>query len=473
MKATFHILLCLLLLGPSPFRAQNLTTAPYLCDSMVLQRDMSLPIEGSARPGSRIEITFADHQVSTEADTSGRWVVMFPALKASAQNRTMEIRCNDEQLEIRNVLVGEVWLAGGQSNMAFKVRGMEFDERLDLIRDADYPEIRCYYRANVVSGGKRLHTADRPWSAAYGRRIYDWSAIAYLFARELHRRLGVPIGIVNCSHGGSTAEAWISPEAFAADSALRAAIGKNYSGIDALYKNPSTLYEKMLRSLHGLSLRGVIWYQGESNGYFPERYARLFSGLIADWRRFFDRDELPFIFAQLPAYRPAWDKSGERWAQLRQAQLEMARTTAHTALVVTSDCGDPDNIHPKNKRPVGDRFTAAALHLVYGDKHPGWLMPGDPVVDGNRIRIPVEGIRGGLFLRGRESRIEVRTGDGIWHPADLRIRGNSLEIVADRAPVPTAVRYAWGNLNSLGIYHRSGLPLPPFIFHLQPQNLQP
>lgn len=253
---------------------------------MVLQRGIPLPLEGTATPGSTVEVSFAGHTVTTEADTQGVWQVTIPALEASSRNRTMEIRSGGEAVTIRDILVGEVWLAGGQSNMAFKVRGMEFDDRLALIRDADYSDIRCYYRANVVSGGKLLDTSDRPWSGAYGRNIYDWSAVAYLFARELHRELGVPVGIVNCSHGGSTAEAWISPEAFASDPALKAAVGKVYDGIGSHYKNPSVLYEKMLARFRGLTVRGVIWYQGESNGYFPEQYATLFPGLIADWRRF-------------------------------------------------------------------------------------------------------------------------------------------------------------------------------------------
>lgn len=467
------LLLAGLLFTLGPIRAQELATAPYLCDSMVLQCGMPLPLEGTARPGSRVEVSFAGHEAAATADEQGRWTVLFPALDASEQNRTMEIRSGGERLEIRDILVGEVWLAGGQSNMAFKVRGMEFDDRLDLIRDADYPAVRCYYRANVVSGGKLLHTTDRPWSAAYGRRIYDWSAVAYLFARELHRTLGVPVGIVNCSHGGSTAEAWISPAAYAADPGLEAAVGKRYDRIDSLYKNPSVLCEKMLARFRGLTLRGVIWYQGESNGYFPERYATLFTGLIADWRRFFANDELPFVFAQLPSYRVAWDKSGERWAQLRQAQLDVARTTARTALVVTSDCGDPDDIHPKNKRPVGERFAAAALHLVYGDRAPGWLMPAGAVVRGGKVRIPVEGIRNGLTLRGASSGIELRAADGTWHAADLRIRGNVLEASAEEVSAPRAVRYAWGNLNTLTIYHRSGLPLPPFTFELNDENSRP
>lgn len=473
MRTILRILSALLLFLPDSVPAQQFAAAPYLCDSMVLQRDMPLTLEGTARPGSRVSIAFAGHEASARTDSLGKWRIPFPALEASDRNRTMEIRCDNERIEIRDVLVGEVWLAGGQSNMAFKVRGLELNDRLELIRDADYPDIRCYCRANVVSGGKELHSADRPWSAACGRRIYDWSAVAYLFARELHRTLGVPVGIVNCSHGGSTAEAWIRAEAFDADPDLKAAIGKTYDGIGALYKNPSTLSGKMLARFHGLTLRGVIWYQGESNAYFPERYAKLFSGLIADWRRFFNNDKLPFVFAQLPAYRASWDKSGEQWARLRQAQLETALSVPGTALVVTADCGDPDNIHPKNKRPVGERFARAALHLVYADKKPGWLTPGRPVARNGKIQIPVEEVTEGISCRGKESGIEIRTADGSWHPAALHIRKGILEISANPVSSPSAVRYAWGNLNTLTIYHRSGLPLSPFIFDLTNKNSLP
>lgn len=469
MKAIRLLIGALLLASAWGVQAQQFAPAPYLCDSMVLQQGVPLPLRGTAAPGVTVTVSFAGHTVTAQADAQGEWLAVLPALEASSRNRTMELRAGDRTLTIRAVLVGEVYLAGGQSNMAFKIRGMEKDDRLALIREADYPEIRCYYRANVVGGGKLLDAADRPWSGACGSRISEWSAVAYLFARELHRELGVPIGIVNCSHGGSTAEAWISPEAFAADPALKAATGKIYDGIESRYKNPSVLYKQMLARFRGLTLRGVIWYQGESNGYFPEQYATLFPGLIADWRRFFRNDSLPFIFAQLPSYRVPGDRSGDRWARLRQAQLHTARTVARTALVVTADCGDPENIHPKNKYPVGLRFAAAAEELVYGGRKPGTLtLPGPVTVEGGKVTVPVGGIRNGLKVRGKRSAFELRDPQGAWHPAALRIRGNRLELTASEVSAPTAVRYAWGNIDTLTVYHKSGLPLPPFTFDTEP-----
>lgn len=166
MKPIRLLILTVLLSAAFGAQAQKLAPAPYLCDSMVLQRDMPLPLKGTASPGSIVEVSFAGHTVTAETDAQGVWQAMLPALEASSRNRTMEIRSGDEAVTIRDILVGEVWLAGGQSNMAFKVRGMEFDDRLALIRDADYSDVRCYYRANIVSGGKLLDTSDRPWSGA-------------------------------------------------------------------------------------------------------------------------------------------------------------------------------------------------------------------------------------------------------------------------------------------------------------------
>lgn len=449
--------------------AQPLATAPYLCDSMVLQRGRPLPLTGTARPGSSVEVSFAGHTVAARTDPQGKWQATLPALSASDRNRTMTIRCGDELREIHGVLVGEVWLAGGQSNMAFKVRSMESEDRLALLRTADCPAIRCYYRAPIVSGGKKLDASDRPWSGAHGRNVDDWSAIAYVFARELHRALGVPIGFINCTHGGSTAEAWISAEAFETDSALKNSVAKIYDGIDSLYKNPSVLHEQMLSRFDGLTVRGVIWYQGESNGLFPDRYGPIFSGLIAGWRRFFNNDRLPFIFAQLPFYRVPNDRSGECWARLRQAQLETARTIPHTSLVVTADCGNPDDIHPKNKYPVGMRFAAAAKRQVYHAKTPGALTLSEPVAtEHGTIEIAVGGIRNGLVLHGKKSGFELRDAEGVWHPARLCIRKKRLELTADRVPAPSGVRYAWGNVDTLTVYHTSGLPLPPFLFEIKP-----
>lgn len=469
MKRLLFLLLGLLCFAGT--QAQTLRVASYICDSMVLQRDMPVRICGQAAPGKSVEVSFARHTVTAKADAAGYWCAQLPALKACRENRTMEIRSEDELRRIHAVLVGDLWLAGGQSNMGFKVQGLEASERLSLARDANYPALRIYSRANIVGGGKLLQTQDRPWSGAYGRKIYNWSAVAYLFARELHKAHGIPIGIVACAHGGSTAEAWISPEAFRADSTLEASVGKRYEGLNAKFKDPSTLHTAMLEAFRGLTLRGVIWYQGESNGYFPDKYRTLFTGLIADWRGFFEQEKLPFLFAQLPSYRVPGDKSGERWAWLRQAQLEVASSVPNTAMVVTTDCGDPENIHPKNKYPVAMRFAAAARNAVYGDNVVGTLLlPSEVSADGGDVHIPVGGMDAGLEVRDKASGFELRDQGGTWHPASLKIRGNLLIVSSKEVPRPTDVRYAWGNINRLTVYHKSGIPLPPFTLKVQPEN---
>ena len=182
---------------------------------------------------------------------------------------------------------------------------------------------------------------------------------------------------------------------------------------------------------------------------------------------------MPFSFGQLPSYRVPGDKSGERWARLRQSQLNTARTVPHTAMVVTADCGDAENIHPKNKYPVGMRFAAAAEELVYGGKEPGTLtLPGPVTVEGHKVTVPVGGIRDGLTSRSRESGFELRDTEGNWHKADFHIRNNLLKLSSAEVLAPTGVRYAWGNVNTLTIYHKSGLPLPPFTFDTELKTMK-
>lgn len=445
----------------------QLSVAPYIGDSMVLQHGRPIVVSGKATPGSVVGVQFAGAKESSTAAADSSWSVTLPAMKPSSKGRVMVVECGRSSLKFRSVLIGDVWFAAGQSNMAFKVKTLEKREREELIERAACSNIRYYYRANVVSGGKRVNRVDKPWESAGSKTIPEWSAVAYLFAQQIYSQLDIPIGIVNCSHGSSTAEAWISPEAFAGNSALKGAIGREYEGISALYRNPSTLYEQMLKSFKGLSIKGVIWYQGESNGYFPDKYATMFAGLITDWRRFFGDESLPFVFAQLPSYRMPEDKTDEKWAELRWAQYQVGRTVPNTAMVVTTEYGDSTNIHPRNKRPVALRFAAAALASAYAGKSEYCvLLPDSAVMLNGEVVIKPINVSGALSLKSDDVMVELCGSDGVFRAARCRVDLNSIYVTSSLVPLPIKVRYAWRNVCRLDIYYNE-IPVPSFELNIK------
>lgn len=437
----------------------------YYADGMVIQRGKVIRIEGQAIAGTQVKIVFSQYVREVKADVTGNWAVCFEQMKAGGPYE-LRVSSSGDTLRFSDVLVGDVWFAAGQSNMAFRLKTMTKKDFEKEKSEADCPKIRYYGTAGVVSGGKLVESPDRKWAGPQPDGISEWSAIAYLFAREIYQRYRIPIGIVCCAQGSSTAEAWLSPRAYEEDPELAGTSGKEYTGIQALYRNPSVLYRNMLSKFRGMTIKGIIWYQGESNAYDPAEYRTVFSALIRDWRAFFKTPDLPFIYAQLPAYRMPGDRSEQKWAEMRQVQLEVAQSTANTALVVTSDYGEAGNIHPKDKRPVARRFALAAEGLAYGGKSVYQLqIPEKADKTGNKVRIVFPDKKIHLVVKG-QMQIEVCGKDGRFYPAEYSLQKGSLTVWADPVADPVKVRYAYANVNQLALYDRSGIPVSPFTLEV-------
>lgn len=437
----------------------------YYADGMVIQRGKIIRMEGQATAGEQVKVAFGKYIRQIEADVTGDWAICFEPMKAGGPYDLL-VSTSHDTLRFSDVLVGDVWFAAGQSNMAFRLKTMtkkDFDKEKS---DAGYPQIRYYGTAGVVSGGKLVESPDRKWTSPRPDVISEWSAVAYLFAKEIYQRYRIPIGIVCCAQGSSTAEAWLSPQAYEEEPALAAYIGKEYSGIQALYRNPSVLYRSMLSKFQGMTVKGILWYQGESNAYDPAKYQHVFSALIRDWRSFFGEPDLPFIYAQLPAYQMPGDLSAEKWAEMRQVQLEVAQSTAHTALVVTSEYGEAGNIHPKDKRPVARRFALAAEGLAYGENQVYQLrIPEKAERIGNKARIVFPDRKIHLVVKNQMT-LEICGEDGRYYPAEYSLQKNSLTAWSAPVAVPVKVRYAYANVNQLALYDRSGIPVSPFILEV-------
>lgn len=443
-------------------------------NSMVLQRGKIAPIWGTANSNKELKLTFNGQQKNVTTAANGEWRVELDAMTAGGPYE-MKITCDGDEISFTDVMVGDVFLAGGQSNMAFRVASLTAEDRAELGQDIDYPNIRYFDVARIVSGGTLLNEKDRPWTVCKDARIDEWSAVATYFARQTYKEEGVPIGIVGCNHGGSPADSWISPYAYANDAELDKAKLDSYpeSSIASYYCNPSTLYKAMLKKVEGYSLKGFIWYQGEANAKttLSENYETIFTGLIKDWRRIWNDDSLPFIFAQLSSYKPTDDPEGKEWAVLREAQLNTWKNLTNTAMVVTIDVGNINDIHPKNKKTVGERFFSATQKVAY-EKN---AQSSGPIFnsisfDGNKAIIAFDYAENGLkSVETNLSEFEICGDDYLYQKANAKIENGKVVVWSDAIANPKAVRFAWTNGPEPTLYNTEGFPASPFRSMIEPK----
>ena len=410
---------------------------------------------------------------------------------------------------VRNILVGEVWLAGGQSNMQMRVRDALGGE--DEVAAADYPKIRLFQVPHIVAQTPQKDVQGE-WVECSPETIPNFAAVAYFFGRKLHQDLGAPVGLINNCWSGSLCEAWISrptldamPEVKPLLDAWCTAISKRTDKEKAAYdelqaelaewrhawpkaphgrkppapdadrqpfdplgnfQQPSGLFNGMIAPVIHYRLRGVIWYQGEGNSERAYQYRSIFPALIRDWRANWGHGDFPFLFVQISSYRAAPDEPCEsEWAELREAQL-MTLRVPNTAMAVSSDVGDADEPHYKNKQAVGYRLALAAERAVYGKD----VVSAGPIydamrVDGNKVRLSFKNVCGGLVAKGCDDlrTFQIAGADRKWAWADARVEGDGVVVWSDRIPSPVAVRYGWmDNALAANLYNKAGLPASSF-----------
>ena len=476
------------------------TCASPIGDGMVLQRGMPVPLCGLAGPGERITVRLCGQEASATADERGRWQLTMGPFEAGGPYE-MEI-AGREVRTVRNVLVGEVWVCSGQSNMEWAVSWSR--DAAKEMSGANYPQIRLL-KVPHVAAAEPQDDVTAEWRECSPESVRDFSAVGYFFGRRLHQELGVPIGLIDASWGGSPAQSWTSLEVLRADPRLAQFAGW-YDGamaafpqaLDAYRKSlsawvtealeaparglqppappqppmgpgnswlPSSLYNGMIRPLRSYAIKGAIWYQGESNADGAYQYRTLFPAMIADWRRAWGQGDFPFYFVQLAAYMPVQTEPAEQsaWAELREAQL-MALAVPNTGMASAIDIGDVDDIHPRNKQEVGRRLALWALAKTYGRD----LVCSGPIyesmsAEGNKARLRFGYVGGGLKARDeRLSGFAVAGADQRFEWAEARIEGDTVVVWNDKVPQPVAVRYSWAN-NPIGnLYNTEGLPASPF-----------
>lgn len=474
---------------------------------MVLQRDMPVPIWGWAEPGENVRVTFAGQTKSAVTGKDGRWMIRLDALPASAEPAALVVK-GSNTLRLNDVLVGEVWVASGQSNMAMTVaRCKNFEQEKAA---AQFPGIRMFTVARKTAPEPQTDCAGK-WAVCSPQTVGGFSATAYFFARPLHQKLKVPVGILHTSWGGTPVEAWTSLEAQKAVPALAPVLEK-WRKLIATYDeaktqqayqkrlarwqaaakkaraagrkaprrprrpvNPATgphrpanLFNAMIAPLIPYAIRGAIWYQGEHNAgrEFPHLYRIQLPTLIRDWRRRWGEGDFTFLFVQLPNFRAPQKEPVEPsgWVTVRDAMLQTL-AVPHTGMAITVDIGEARDIHPKNKQDVGRRLALWALGTTYGKKlvYSGPLFKTATFTDG-KVRLTFSHAGKGLQTRdGQDVKgFAIAGEDRKFHFARAKIDGDSVIVWSDAVKKPVAVRYSWAANPQGNLYNSAGLPASPF-----------
>ena len=478
-------------------------------DNMVLQRDMAIPLWGHADPGEKVTVSMNNRKFTTKTGRDGKWSVRLDSMDAGGPY-ALTIEGDSDAITFSNILVGEVWLCSGQSNMEMMVA--HCDNGPDEVANAVHPMLRLFQTTNAVSP-EPLDDCEGKWKVCRPSTVGNFSAAGYFFGREIMLELDVPVGLIHSSWGGTTAETWMSIGALTSYPEFRFILYRwdevmkerspdvvdyfNDMGQwhEDLYHQlnvrmfadkpivpprqppeapvklhwlphiPTWLYNGMITPLIPYAIRGAVWYQGESNAGRAYQYRELFPALIRDWRVNWEQGDFPFVFTQISSYGARNNQPRESaWAELREAQL-LTLAVPNTAMAVTIDIGEADDIHPRNKQEVGRRLALGALHAAYNRDvvYSGPIYDSMTVEDG-RIRLRFRHVGGGLVASTGESLrgFAVAGADSVFVWAKAQIDGDEVVVGSDDVAEPVAVRYGWDINPECNLYNREGLPASPF-----------
>ena len=503
---TFNLLL-------TPVLRAELKLPAIIGDHMVLQQKQDDPIWGWDTPGTKITVSFAGKTYETTAGDDGKWTVKLPPQEANDAPQTLTITGSSKR-EIQDVLIGEVWMCSGQSNMGFQVRE-DWNGDLESAA-ATLPNLRLIKVPPV--GSQEFQKDFRGgWQSSTPRAAFYFSAVGFFFGRNLHQILHVPVGLIDCSWGASAAEAWVRRTSLEQDSRFKRLMEttvktetdiqsekskadfekrladwksasekakaenrplpsqpRNPEDFLIEQRRPGNIFGGMLYPILGFGIKGVIWYQGESNVDQAYEYNFLFPFLIEQWRKEWGQGNFPFYWVQLANFHPP---TGEgRWAELREAQTKALRLP-HTGQAVIIDLGEGKNIHPKNKRDVAARLVRWALVKDYGMQMP-YRSPEFQSITfaANKATVTFDCFGSTLRSFGDD---EVRgfalcAKDKVWHGAKGKVIGeNQVEVTSDEVSAPVAVRYAWADNPVCNLYSSDGLPVTPFRTDNFPLSTEP
>jgi sialate O-acetylesterase len=422
-------------------------------DNALLQRETRVPVWGTADDGEKIVVEFAGQKLKTVAK-NGIWKVWLKPMPANVNPQTMTIQ-GETTLTFTNMLVGDVWVASGQSNMQAMLRkGVDGWEQ--AVATANFPLIHQYYVPEHVANSPTTD-ANGAWTVCSPETAQHYSAVGFFFARDIFQAEKIPLGILFPAWGGTLAESWTSQKTLDTIPAAHAKelIPDRKPG--GLPTAPAVIYNAMIAPLQQFPIKGVIWYQGEANNLFARQYRELFPLLISDWRQGWDERKMPFLFVQIAPYR-------DMTPELREAQLLTLKKSPHTAMAVTIDIGDANNIHPARKAPVGHRLALAARALAYGEKieYSGPLFSAMKIKDGQAILSFTHAESGLMAKDGELKGFTIAGADKHFVPAKTKIEGSSVVVWSDEVATPIAVRYGWDFVPNGNLFNQADLPASPF-----------
>ncbi len=497
MKRLLPLIASFVLLCASEASAE-IKLSPLFADHMVLQRGIAVPVWGSASPNRQVNIEVAGKTATATADTSGAFIAKLPALEYGGNAVTMTLTAGDDKLVLKDVLIGDVWVCSGQSNMQWSVRQSGDAEK--EIASADHPNIRLFNFPQTTSLELTKEVKGK-WAVCSPESVAGFSAVGYFFGRDIHAKQKAPIGLIANAWGGMPAESFTSRAALEADPSFKPLLdrklhaGQNEAKAHAEYtaklaewekkngeapgsagKKPgppqgaaapslaSNIFNGMVNPLIPYAIKGAIWYQGESNAGRAEQYRTLFPAMITDWRKQWGQGDFPFLWVQLANFKERANEPGDsEWAELREAQ-SMTLKLPNTGQAVIIDIGDAKDIHPKNKQDVGKRLALAAERIAYGKNDVAY---SGPVFDSIKIEgkeARVKFLNGdGLMARGDKLRgFAIAGEDQKFVRADAKVEGDSVVVSAPTVEKPVAVRYGWADNPDCNLYNAADLPASPF-----------
>jgi len=512
-RSSFHLLCFFATLLLAATARADVKLHGLFTDNMVLQRDASVPVWGWADDGEKVTVEFRGQSVSTTAK-DGKWMVHLKKLRAGGPDDLKVSGKNS--VTVQGVLVGEVWVASGQSNMEWSMRS-SFDPENEIPKVTN--SLVRFYTVTKRKADRPQSNVTNAWQIASPNVASGFSAVAWYFARDLQEALGMPVGIIHTSWGGSPCEVWIRDEVLASNAgykrdildgyttalervpAARAAWEKEKAEAEAAgrkftkgrpgppFWKPSELYNGMIAPLIPFAIRGAIWYQGESNSGRAHQYRTLMADMISNWRHDWDQGDFTFLQVQLAPFKDYKPQPAESdWAELREAQNYVAKVLPKVGVVVITDVGDEKDIHPKKKEPAGARLALAARRIAYGEDivysgpayHKAKFKKGEAILSFRHVGSGLEGraypprasdaaSRSGIIYNVDTGHLEAPlTGFAIcgedrkfvW--AKARIDGDEVIVSSRDVPNPIAVRYGWADFPVVNLWNKDGLPASPF-----------
>lgn len=444
----------------------------FFSDNMVIQRDTDGKLWGEAKAGAKVTVSpsWTSETYTVKCGNDGKWMASFPTPAAGGP---YEITVSDgAPVTLSNVIVGEVWICSGQSNMEMPMKGFKnqpVDGANIATMESTNPDLRLFTVKRKSSATPQTDvTGD--WKEACPESVREFSATAYFFGRRIQKLLGVPVGLIVTAWGGSACEAWMNDEMLAAFPEAAARIPATDADIPSKNRTPSVLFKGMLNPLIGLPIQGVIWYQGEDNWNRAHSYADMFSTMIKGWRNLWGQGDFPFYYCQIAPYDYSLiTQPGDvvyNTAYLREAQSKVENMVPNAGMAVLMDAGFIEGIHPSNKQAAGDRLAMLALGKTYGVKGIGCESPVYQSMEVKGDTVVVSFDRAKEWIAGNHSfesqQFELAGEDQVFHPAKAWISRSKVMVKSDEVPNPVAVRYAFTNTSVGDLFSTDGLPVSSF-----------